>query len=314
MTGMDSQADRLIPTRKSCRSFLPSPLRPEHRTAIETFIAHEAACPIPGHTSPDMGTRIVLVDRGSAEGKQDEPVKLGTYGMIRGAKSFIAGITADRHDSLVVIGYRLERIILFAESLGLGTCWLGGTFTRESFGRAAGIGPDEILPCIIAIGYPARRRTVIDTLVRASAGSRTRRFPEQLFHTYAAPAGSTGVKELTPIDLPAFGTYGTALEMVRLAPSASNRQPWRVLFEPADRARHPWAGTYHFFMSRSLQYAGNKLGFTIQRIDMGIAAAHFGATCLQYGLEGSWVIDKPDWGPADEPGAVMEYLFSWVTH
>ena len=311
MTGMDSQADRLIPTRKSCRSFLPSPLRPEHRAAIETFIAHEADCPVPGHTT-DGATRIVIVDR-STPGDQNEPVKLGTYGMIRGAKTFIAGITADRHDSLVAIGYRLERIILFAESLGLGTCWLGGTFTRESFGRAAGVGPDEILPCIIAIGYPARRRTVIDTFVRASAGSRSRKFPEQLFHTYAPPAGGTGVKELTPIDLAAFGTYGVALEMVRLAPSASNRQPWRVFFEPRDRAAEPWEGTYNFFMSRSKRYVGNKLGFTIQRIDMGIAAAHFGATCLQYGIEGEWVVKRPDWEPSDEPGDVMEYIFSWVT-
>ena len=58
-----------------------------------------------------------------------------------------------------------------------------------------------------------------------------------------------------------------ALEMVRLAPSASNKQPWRVMMDAN--------GDAHFFIHRTPNYEGGKIGYDIQWLDMGIAVAHY---------------------------------------
>jgi nitroreductase len=51
---------------------------------------------------------------------------LGTYGFIKGASGFIIGSTVKDLDyNLEDYCYVMERIIFFATSIGLGTCWLG---------------------------------------------------------------------------------------------------------------------------------------------------------------------------------------------
>jgi len=59
--------------------------------------------------------------------------------------------------------------------------------------------------------------------------------------------------------------------MVRIAPSASNKQPWRIV---------KIEGAWHFFLERTKGY-GDGIIFKllkladIQRLDMGIAMCHF---------------------------------------
>ena len=62
-----------------------------------------------------------------------------------------------------------------------------------------------------------------------------------------------------------------ALEMVRWAPSAVNRQPWRVGID-GNRA--------HFYEKRSKGYV-DATGWDLQKVDVGIALCHF-----DYGMEG----------------------------
>lgn len=47
------------------------------------------------------------------------------------------------------IGYYGERLLLFAEELGLDTCWVGGTFDRESFSYPE----EEDVQAVILLGY-----------------------------------------------------------------------------------------------------------------------------------------------------------------
>ena len=75
------------------------------------------------------------------------------------------------------------------------------------------------------------------------------------------------------------------IEMVRLAPSASNKQPWRIVK----------SGTgLHFFLSRTPGYGGYAKAVDMQRIDMGIAMAHFELGCKETGFEGGWKIMDHD--------------------
>src|ERR1035437_4938890 len=92
--------------------------------------------------------------------------------------------------------------------------------------------------------------------------------------------------------------YSDALEMVRLAPSSGNTQPWRVFFDETLKE-------FHFFkkvISKRYELKG------LHDIDMGIAMSHFELTSLQNGLSGRWLKHaKENVEPIDE----LQYIMTW---
>jgi nitroreductase len=216
-----------------------------------------------------------------------EPKKLGTYGVIKNARLFLVGTIKNGDKAMEDYGYCKENLILQATRLGLGTCWLGGTFTAGGFARAVGLQSDEVLPTVSPIGYPADQKSLTERIMRRVAGSDNRKPWQEIFF-----AGNFS----TPLTQTQAGIYAVVLENIRLAPSASNKQPWRVL-RTADNS-------YHFYLSRAFGYKFR--GVPIQDIDMGIAMSHFALTACQLGRSGSWIIN------IDHPQeASLDYIATW---
>ena len=80
------------------------------------------------------------------------------------------------------------------------------------------------------------------------------------------------------------GACGQALESVRIGPSASNRQPWRIIREGA---------SCHFFLARTPGYDKMTGEIRLQEVDMGIALCHFELAAEELGIAGSWQQAKP---------------------
>jgi len=178
--------------------------------------------------------------------------------------------------------------------------WLGGTFTKGRFVRAMGLESRESLPGVIALGNIAESARAADSIIRRGARSDHRLPWEQLF--YEAPSRGRGLFE-APLPRDRVGAYETALEMVRIGPSASNKQPWRIVRE---------AESWHFCMKRTRRYRSRNtlVGVAdMQRIDMGIALCHFELTALQLGLAGHWVSVDPQ---LPLTGALTSYVATWV--
>jgi len=238
-------------------------------------------------------TRFSLID--FSEMEKNETSSLGTYGFIRGAKLFIVGAVKygfgemDGARALVDLGYCFERVILTATNLGLGTCWLGGTFKRANFAKRMNVSEDEIVPAISPIGYARDRRSIREIAVRRFANSDRRKPWEELFFE-----GDMN----TPLSKESAGAYAVPLECVRLGPSASNKQPWRVVYQK----QH---GAFHFYLKRNWGY--DKLnGIDLQLVDMGISMCHFELSAREKGLTGTWEVAKPDVHIGD-----AEYIVSW---
>ena len=97
-----------------------------------------------------------------------------------------------------------------------------------------------------------------------------------------------------------------------MAPSASNKQPWRVVRRGAD---------WHFYLQRTKGYGKGSPLFAVlrladlQRVDLGIALCHFELTARESGLTGGWVFDGPSaasvGADAAAPGARVEYSATW---
>jgi len=275
----------VIRRRASCRSYEKTPIPPEVRAPLADFCAAQTRGPL-GAQSRFLLISATEEDRAALKG-------LGTYGFIKNPTAFILGAVTRGPYDLEDFGYLLETIVLRATALGLGTCWLGGSFTRSSFARAMALRDGEVLPAVIAAGLPGESPRWMDRVIRSGAGS-DRRLPwEQLFFDggFGAPLSTTGA-----------GAYAEPLQLLRLGPSASNRQPWRVVKEP---------GVWHFYLHHNPNYRKQMKLVTaidLQRVDIGIAISHFALSSEALGLRGSWQT-QPFPAPPDSD---TEYIISWV--
>ncbi len=273
----------IIRLRQSIRTYDPArPVGGEPRSRLETCMRDNCAGPL-GNT-----VRFKLLDLG--EVSRDELRRLGTYGVIRGAGLYLLGAVPDTAGSMEDLGYCMERVILEATALGVGTCWLAGTFRRGSFARQMGLGKGELLPAISPIGYAADNKRVIEKLMKRGARSQQRKPWNQLF--FAADGW-------TPLTAEEAGSYGDALEAVRLGPSASNRQPWRIMKDGE--------GRFHLYLQENRLYNRALGKILIQNIDMGIAMCHFALVARENGVTGRWVREAQ---AQEFPG--WTYIAGWV--
>jgi hypothetical protein len=277
-----------IRRRFSCRRFHERPIDALKQQDLQTFMASLPAGPF-GNRPRFRLAAASEADRAALRG-------LGTYGFIRGAAGFIIGAVEPGGMYLEDYGYLMEAIILHATSLNLGTCWLGGTFTKSGFARKIDLQTGETIPAVTAIGEfisPGHARRGLVSAI-ADAG---RRLPwDRLFFDNRSGA---------PLDRAAAGAYAMSLSMVRIAPSASNKQPWRVVKD---------GPCWHFYLKRTPGYRRDPLKILLelcdlQRLDMGIALCHFELTAREMKLAGHWAVSDPH-NPI--PGLQTEYIATWV--
>lgn len=73
--------------------------------------------------------------------------------LAKGVRNYIVLAGPDRPDTGVEIGYCGADLMLFAQTLGLNTWWVGGTYSRKGVGENVPEG--ETLLGLIAVGYGA---------------------------------------------------------------------------------------------------------------------------------------------------------------
>ncbi|HOO46757.1 MAG TPA: nitroreductase family protein [Deltaproteobacteria bacterium] len=281
MLSYDRPVRELIRARKSWRSFTGESLSRAIQKKIEERISTMGPSPF------GSKLRFALIEAG-VEGRKSVR---GTYGVIRGATHFLAGTVQKGDMAFEDFGYAFESLILFATSLGLGTCWLGGTLNRSMFGKSMEVKNNELMPAISPVGHAAHRRSIVDSFFYLSAGSKNRKPWKTLFFLNDFS---------TPLSDAKAGEYAVPLEMVRLAPSAVNRQPWRIVSRD---------GAFHFYLCRSGGHVSLFKEVDLQRIDMGIAMFHFHSSALESGLKGAWQIIDPGISPLP---LKTSYQVSWI--
>lgn len=276
---MDFPIRETIEKRRSVRTYAPRPLSPEDREKLTAY-AGEIDNPF------GVPVRIGLIETEQSE----QPKKLGTYGVIRGAGSFLGVAAPQDKLGLEAAGYALEKLVLYATYLGLGTCWLAGTLNREGFTKAMQTGANEWMPAITPVGYPAEKPSFHEQLMRSTMKSARRRPWKELFFR---------ADFKTPLTEAEAGAYAEPLELLRLAPSATNAQPWRVVME--ERA-------FRFYAVVGKEALADNPP-AIQRVDVGIGACHFHLSAQEKGLQGAFERQESCVSGAPEG---WRYLFSWV--
>lgn len=244
-----------IKRRRSVRTYQDKALEPDVREKLQRYM---------DSLENPFGQPVkkYMIDKKVAT----EGERLGTYGLIKGANTFLGISVPDTDLAHVAAGYEFENLILEATALGLGTVWLAATFNREGFASAMGIPKDELFPAISPVGYPAAKRSLTESLMRTAMRSSTRKEWDTLFFLNDFR---------TPLTKEMAGDYAEPLEMVRLAPSDKNTQPWQVLKS---------GNSFHFYVVRKSGISREEE--IIKRVDAGIALSHFHQTALELGLKG----------------------------
>ena len=137
---MNFDLEKTVRLRKSVRTYDNRPLAKTDKDKVNACILEIMAedTPFPADIS------ICLLE--AVPGTDTE--KLGTYGVIRGAKDFLCVTVKDTESAMEAVGYRFEKLVLYATAMGLGTCWLAGTFNREQFSDALRLETDDIFPIV----------------------------------------------------------------------------------------------------------------------------------------------------------------------
>ncbi|MBW9212422.1 MULTISPECIES: nitroreductase family protein [Terrabacteria group] len=251
--------EKAIEKRVSTRSFEARSLSDEDKNNLMNFNKTL--------TNPfgiDVKVQYISKDTGAKN------VQLGTYGTIKGAKDFLAITVKDEPFAMEAVGYQFENLVLYATHMNLSTVWLAATFSRKDFENVMNIASDDLFPCICPIGYPAEKSSIIEKFTKVSLGSKNRKAWDKLFYL------EDFNKPLSKYDA---GDYAVALEMLRLAPSATNSQPWAVVKE---------GNNFHFFCDyKNNINDGMK---KIKHLDIGIALSHFHQTAMSKGLSGRFEV------------------------
>ena len=78
-----------------------------------------------------------------------------SYGKFENVSNYIALIGKKSKNLDEIIGYYGERLVILAQELGLNTCWVALTYSRNNV--QADIGPGEKLVCVVSLGYGANQ-------------------------------------------------------------------------------------------------------------------------------------------------------------
>lgn len=234
----------VIKSRRSVRKYSGEPLSEAEKKVIEDAIA-AARSPFGGRAE------IHLLSTDS-----DSTFKPSTYGVITGARDYLTLSVADDRESYITGAFMMESVVLAATKAGLGTCWLGGTFKSSTFGDADS-GRGLKLVAVVPVGRPAASGGLVNRIMRAVAKSDARKALGEMFfvNNFDTP-------------LPPDGPYIRELDMMRLAPSSRNCQPWRGLIR------------------------GNQIDFycvttsPMNMLDMGIGLYHFDVAACTLGVKG----------------------------
>ena len=160
------------------------------------------------------------------------------------------------------MGYLGEGIILEATTLGLNTCWVGGFYRRESVMQQIDLKDGERVLGITPIGYSKEEKDRV--------GVSSKKYRRKMLNNLIVSG-----------EVSDNNWRMAALEAVRIAPSAGNRQPWR--FQINDDAI-------------TVSSNSKREGFGVsRRLDCGIAMLHLELGSLVSGVKGNWeFLDYPE--------------------
>lgn len=184
-----------------------------------------------------------------------------SYGMFKDVQNCIVLVTnALDADSGEKLGYYGELVILNAIAMGLGTCWVGGTFDKKLI--PVTLAENEKIASVITIGYVSESQTGKERFIRKVTHRK-----------------SKTVEQMSITDTQPPYWFINGVTAAQKAPSAVNRQP--VVFS---------------YKNGEVSASVKDMSVAMIPLDLGIAKLHFalgaGNGKWQWGNGGKFIIEE----------------------
>lgn len=242
----------LLRARRSCRSFQTRPMSDADREEILAAVQAQLAVPTIGAITP----RLEYI-----------AAPLTVWPTVN-ASEFLVAIVPRAYDrnAIIDVGRTLQRVVMDATRMGLGTCWIGPGADHRSVTAQLGDRFDpatEHIICVCAVGYPSRYIPLFVRLFNWQMSTRRRPLGELFFAD----------KQLAqPIDTTAapYDRFARTYEACRWAPSSYNGQTTRAVVETD--AAGDVAAVHFLATTASRYYAPVALGIWCANWELGCAA------------------------------------------
>ena len=242
----------LLRARRSCRSFQTRGMSDPDREALLAAVDAQLAAPTIGGTTP----RLEYI-----------AAPLTVWPTVN-ASEFLVAIVPKAYDrtAIIDVGRALQRVVMAATRMGLGTCWIGPGADHESVSARLGDRFDpsaEHIICVCAVGYRSWYVPLFIRLFNRQMSSRRYPLSELFFSDEALEH---------PIDprAPPYDRFGRIFEACRWAPSSYNGQTTRAVVETGAGAS---AFAVHFMaVTASRYYAPVALGIWCANWELGCEA------------------------------------------
>lgn len=238
---------QVIKHRHSVRTFEKQEISVEDQKTIRKLIGEIEKEPGP------FGHSIKLYFLLNKDAHSPEAKKVGMYGYVKHVPGFVTGSTKKSFEGLVDFGYVFEKLILELSKRGFGTVWLSGDFENEDLENFARKG--DVVPVMAPVGYPAYKRSLRERFLRMKQEASDRKSFDELFfdQSFDTPLAKENRSH----------RFYNILELVQLAPSALNKQPWRVLVKE---------DALHLYLERTENFPEQPND--VEVVNMGIALRH----------------------------------------
>lgn len=166
-----------------------------------------------------------------------------SYGQFSGVKNYLVMVGKKSTDLDERVGYYGEHLVLYAQTLGLNTCWVGLSYRKVP--EAYNIGKDEKLVCMIALGY-----------------GETQGFS----HKIKSIEEVSNASDITP------SWFKKGVEAALLAPTAVNQQKFSFEYVGTSNNRHQIRAKKGFSM---IGYTKMDLGIAKYHFEIGAGEVNF---------------------------------------
>ena len=167
---------------------------------------------------------------------------MAKYGKFSGISNYIAMVCKKGEDT--TLGYYGEQVVLLAQTLGLNTCWVGLTFSKQPDSYEVRDG--EHLVCLVPVGYGANQGVQHPQKKTIADGCEDKRVESQ--------------KSKVESHYPSWFIKG--VEAALLAPTAVNQQLFRFVLHDGNKVE----AKKSFSLTNGMGYAP---------VDLGIVKCHF---------------------------------------
>jgi nitroreductase len=267
----------LLRARRSCRSFQTRHMSDTDRAELLASVQTNLAVPTLGEAT----LRLEYV-----------AAPLVVWPTVN-ASEFLVAIVPKEYDRTAVIdvGRTLQRVVVDATRMGLGTCWIGPGADHASVIAHLGDRFDALedhIVCVCAVGY---RSHFIPLFVRLFNRRMRHRLPRTaLFFS------DCELQHPIDTDAPPYDRFGRAFEACQWAPSSYNGQTTRAVVTTGSDSD---VSDVRFLTTTASRYYAP--------VAVGIWCANWELSCDALSIEGDFVVASPD-----DPEHLPRHDVTWI--